>query len=339
MNIRHLPGDLVAWPLLAKEFRTYIRGTRSGVLVAVYVGLLLLALILLYRSVAGQVGMGAPLVSAQIGQALFIGLSLAVQVLTVFLAPAMTVNTISSEHENGTFDVLMMTPASAVHVLLSKLLVALAFIGVLLIAALPLFSVIVLFGGVNLAHQGPVLLTVLLAALMGSILGMFCSVITRQTYSATVLCYAMVVAVVGGTLFAANLWSALNPDQNNVPASYVFANPLSALASALVDTQPRDIASTGTLQPLVILGLLTQGTIVREGANVFVLPLYRATWALYGALSLVLFWACVRVLQVAQARRFWHLSRADVVLALLCAGYAAVLWFSRAWWLPMHGMG
>jgi ABC-type transport system involved in multi-copper enzyme maturation permease subunit len=328
--------DLIGWPLLAKEFRTYIRGARSGALVAIYVGLLLLALILLYRSVVGQVALGAPLVSAQIGQALFIGLSLALQVLTVFLAPAMTVHTMSSEHERGTFDILMMTPASAVHILLSKLLVALAFLLVLLLSALPLFSVIVLFGGVNLAHLGPVVLTVLLSALVGSMLGMFCSVITRQTYLATVLCYAILVSVIGGSLFAANLWSAIHP-QLSVPPGYVLANPLSALASALINTQPPDIVNTGSLQPLIILGLLTQGTIVREGAQFVVLPLYRTTWVLYGATSLVLFWACVRVIHIAQARRFWAVSRSDMVLALLCTGYAVTLWLSRAWWLPAQG--
>lgn len=317
-------------PILFKEFRTQLRGNRAAFLVTLYVGLLLLALHLIYRSVAGQVNFGEPLVSAQIGQALFTGLALALQGLTVYLAPATTVHAISAEYERRTFDMLLTTPLSAPQVLLGKLLAALAFVLLLLVVALPLFSIVILFGGVTLTDIGRVFLTVLLSAVVGSLLGLFCSVVTRQTYAATLICYALLTAIIGGTLFAANLWSVTHSMQP-APPEYVVVNPLSAIASALASARPPEVISTGTLRPLVMLSLLTQGTIIRRGGEVNVLPLYRVTWMLYLGVALFLFWAC---LYAVQPRRRWRISRIDALLLALLVVYALIGWMSRGWWLP-----
>ncbi|NJK79897.1 MAG: ABC transporter permease subunit, partial [Chloroflexaceae bacterium] len=286
----------------------------------------------LYNAVVEQVNLGSPLVSAQIGQVLFIGLTIAVQTLLVFLAPATSVNSISSEHERYTFDILMATPLAAVQILLAKLLVALAFVGLLLVCALPLFSMVVLFGGVELADLGRVLLTVAITNLLGCVLGLFCSVVTRQTYTATLLCYALLIAIIGGTLFAANIWSVTNA-QASAPPEYVVANPLSATAAALASVQPPEVINIGTLRPVAILGLLTQGTVRVDGGAVTVVPVYRATWVLYGGLSLVLFWISLHTVEAVQMRRAWFVSRSDMVLAGLLVLYGVGVWLAREWWL------
>lgn len=326
----------VSWPILSKELRTHIRGNRSAVLLSVYLSLLLVALFWLYTAIIDGTNLGAPLVTAQIGQALFIGLALAVQTLIVFLSPAASINSISGEHERYTLDILLATPLSAAQIVLAKLLVALAFLGLLLVATLPLFSVVMLFGGVVLADLGRVLLTLVLSATLGCVLGLFCSTVTRQTYTATLLCYAILVSLIAGTLFAANLWSVTHANAP-APPTYVVANPLSALASALASTQPPGVVAVGTLRPVAILGLLSQGTLVGGGSNLTVLPLYRTTWVLYTGVSLVLFWGALHTVQAAQYRRFWHISRSDIVLGGLLLLYGALVWFGRAWWLA--GMG
>lgn len=315
------------WPVLVKEFRAQLRGSRAALLITIYVGLLLVALRVFYTSITGRLDFGAPLVSAQIGQALFIGLALAIQLLTVFLAPATTVNAISTEYERRTFDLLLTTPVSPVQLLLGKLLTGVALLLLLLLTALPLLSIVVLFGGVEAVDIGRVLATVLLTAVAGGMLGLFCSTVTRQTYSATLLCYAILVTLLGGSLFVANLWSITNSMQP-APALYVVANPLSALAAALGTARPPEIVTPGTLQPLAILGLLTQGTIT-AGAQPAVLPVYRATWMLYTGAILLLFWVC---LHIVKPRRRWRIGRSDAVMLALAAGYVALVWVSRPWW-------
>lgn len=316
-------------PMLVKEFRTLLRGSRAALLITLYVGLALIAMRLVYSSVAGQVGSGPPIFNAQIGQAMFIGLAVAVQALTIFLAPATTVNSVSSEHERRTYELLMATPLSASQMLLGKLIAGLAFLLLLLLAALPLFSIVLLFGGVGLDDIVRVLATVLGTAVIGCALGLLCSAITRQTYSATLLCYALLVAVVGGTLFMANLWSQVNGFQP-APPSYVVANPLSAIGSALGRTSPPEVVTGETLRPLVLVSLLTQGAVFSQAGERVVLPLYRATLTLYGGVSLLIFWACLHLIRL---RRRWEIGRADAIMLGLVILYALVAWLTQSWWM------
>lgn len=318
-----------AAPVIFKEFAVRMRGSRAALLIGLYVGLAIIAARLLYGVVVGQVDRGAPLVSAQIGQVIFIGLSLGLQALTVFLAPAAAVNAVSSEYERGTVDLLLTTPVAPIQLIAGKLAAALAFMLVLIVAALPVYGVVALFGGVEPADLLRVGATLLLTAVTGCLFGLFCSAVTRQTYSATLLCYALLISLVGGSLFAANVWSLAN-SMGAAPPWIVVANPLSAMAAALIPVQPPAVSLTGGLRPLVLLNMLTRG-VTDLGSLAAPVPLHRATAVLYGAASIGLFWA---TLHLAAPRRRWRLTRLDA--AILCAllGYLVLAYWSRAWWLP-----
>jgi ABC-type transport system involved in multi-copper enzyme maturation permease subunit len=326
-QVRHSSPGLL--PVLRREFRTRLRGYTALTLLSVYLGLLLLVLFLLYDSVTGQLNLGVPLLGPQLGQAIFTGLALAVQALTFFLAPALTLDAVSREYEGRTFEMLQLSSISLLHVLLGKFVMALALLLVMLITTLPLFSVVILFGGVELLDIARVFATIFLSAALGIMLGLCCSALTRQTFTATVICYALLILLVGGTLFAANLWSLLH-GRVDPPASYVVANPLSAAAAALASTRPVDYISVGSLGPLAVLGLLTTGMVEEVGGDTVVLPLYRATWVLYGGAMLLLLWIAVHAVQPMQR---WRPRYEDGVLGLLLLAYVAVAWVFRAWWL------
>jgi ABC-type transport system involved in multi-copper enzyme maturation permease subunit len=304
------------------------------VLISVYLALLLLVSVFFYHSITERLNLGAPLVNAQIGQAMFTALALSLQTLTVFIAPALTVNAISSEYESYAIEMLAVTPLSPMQILLGKLGSALAFLTLLLFATLPLFSMVALFGGVTLADLGYVLLTALISGATGCVLGLFCSAITRQTYTATVLCYALLVSVVGGSMFAANLWSMLH-SLSSAPPGYVVLNPLTAVAAVLSRTSPPDFVTPGTLSPMALLSLLTNGTIVQVAGEQFVLPIYRATWIVYGGLMLFLLWISAHAVQ---RRQPLHLYPFDGVFLVLVLGYTALLWVTVGWWLPGLGV-
>jgi ABC-2 type transport system permease protein len=316
-------------PILLKELRATLRGSRAALLITVYVGLGLIAMRLVYGAVTEQLGSGPPIFSAQVGQAVFIGLALAVQGLTVFLAPATTVNSISAEHERRTYDLILATPLTPAQLLVGKLLTGLAFVLLLLLAALPLFSVVVMFGGVTAGDILRVVAVVLGTAVAGAMLGLFCSAAARQTYTATLLCYALLVALVGGTLLAANFWS-LTHGMEPAPPSYVAANPLSAVASALARTRPPEVVAAETLRPVAALSLLTQGVIAEVQGERVALPLYRATLVLYGGASLLLFWASLHLLR---PRRRWAVDRSDGVMLALGLGYGLLAFLAKQWWL------
>jgi ABC-type transport system involved in multi-copper enzyme maturation permease subunit len=315
-------------PVLLKELRAALRGSRAALLITVYVGLALLAMRLVYGAVADQTGAGAPIFNAQVGQALFIGLALTVQGLTMFLAPATTVNSVSAEYERRTFELLAATPITPAQLLLGKLLTGLAFVLLLLLAVTPLFSVVLLFGGVTVVDIARVLAVILGTAVAGAVLGLFCSALTRQTYMATLLCYTLLVGLVGGTLLAANFWSLTHANQPP-PPRYVAANPLSAVGSALGRTRPPEVISPSSLRPVVALSLLTQGVNVDVQGERVTLPLYRASLTIFGAASLLLFWASLHLVRV---RGRWRLGPADGVMLALCLIYALAAWLARGWW-------
>ncbi|PDW03900.1 ABC transporter permease [Candidatus Viridilinea mediisalina] len=324
----------LAMPILFKEFAVQMRGSRVALLLAIYVGLSSITARLLYGVLVSQLDRGAPLLSAQIGQVLFIGLSLGLQLLTIFLAPALTLHAISSEYERGTALILQTTPITPLQLVTGKLVAALSLLLLLLLAVAPVFSVVFLFGGVTIADLGRMGGLLLLTAFTGCMLGLCCSAATRQTYSATLLCYALLVCLVGGTLLAANIWSLLNA-MRAAPAYYVVANPLSAMAAALVPARPPTDAFVGGLRPLVLLSLLTRGAL-ETGALGGTLPLHRATAVLYGAISLVLFWF---TLHLAAPRRRWRLTKVDAALCMVLLGYLVLVYGAREWWLVGLGIG
>jgi len=133
---------------------------------------------------------------------------------------------------------------------------------------------------------------------------------------------------VGGTLLAANFWSLTHAMQA-APPSYVVANPLSAVGSALAQTRPPEVVSPETLQPVAALSLLTQGVVADLQGSRVALPLYRATLMLYGAGSLLLFWAS---LHLVRPRRRWAPTRDDSVMLALCIAYVALALLTRGWW-------
>ncbi|GAC1403681.1 MAG: hypothetical protein NVSMB65_20270 [Chloroflexota bacterium] len=86
--------------------------------------------------------------SATLGGALFAVLSLFLLLLLLFVTPASTAPAISGERQRQTLDLLLVTRLSTPGIILGKLFAALSFDILLLICALPLFSIVFLFGGV-----------------------------------------------------------------------------------------------------------------------------------------------------------------------------------------------
>jgi ABC-type transport system involved in multi-copper enzyme maturation permease subunit len=319
--------------VLFKEFKVFMRGSRAALILTIYVGLATIAARLLTSAVLEQLDRGAPLLSAQIGQVLFIGLSLGLQALTVFLSPAITLNAISHEYERGAFEMLLVTPVPPLQFVIGKLTTGLAFLLLLQLAVAPVCAVVTLFGGVTVADIARVAGILMITMLAGSVFGLFCSALTRQTYSAVLLCYAVLFMLIGGTLFAASVWSLVNGMQL-APPVFVVANPLSAMGAALSEAQPPVVSFTGGLRPLALLIPLTRG-VANLGDLSDAVPLYRATAVLYAGVSLLLLWATIHL---ALPRRRWRLTTVDAAMALLLLGGVVLAYGFRHWWLAGLGI-
>jgi ABC-2 type transport system permease protein len=186
-------------PVTVKELRGRMRGARAFIILTIYLGILVALVSLVYFGfTASSRGLMAPEVRQNLGKVIF-GVVVAMELfLVIFVSPGLTAGAISSEREQQTFDLLRTTLLPARSLVLGKLLAALSFIFMLLLATLPLQSLSFLFGGV--AREEFVIANILLivSALAYSSLGMLYSSLFKRSLVATVLAYATSILIVFG---------------------------------------------------------------------------------------------------------------------------------------------
>lgn len=315
-------------PIIVKELRSRMREARAFVTLTAVLLLLGTISYLLYRmAVATQSYSYMPL-SPQIGQMLFVALAFLELLMVCAIAPAVTAGAISSEQEKLTYEMLLATPLHPASILWGKLVSALSYVFLLIFAAIPMSSLIFIFGGVSPRDMVKALVVLVTVTVTFGILGLFMSVWLRRTSRATVLSYLFVAALLFGTLFVYIAVGIIR--QAEPPRWLLVANPLSALASALSQTTGFD---TPVFSLLNYLGMglsgnlrMLSGTTISQTA--IPRPLYHYSLPFYAGLSLVLYLLSTRL--ILPARR-WRLKFNEILLAialLLCLGGVVTLAFT-----------
>jgi ABC-type transport system involved in multi-copper enzyme maturation permease subunit len=258
-----------------KELRGRMRGRRAFVVVTIYLALLSLLAFAVYvylkqTAVAGanttiiDPGFGRPGVpfppdgtvtsngtalSAAIGHAMF-GALLAVETLLIMvLAPAFTTGAISMEREKQTLDLLVTTPLSTLGMVVGKLISALSYVFLLIIASIPLASLVFVFGAVGPEDLVRGYLVLFAVAFGMGALGMFMSALTKRTQTATVLTYVLVLLLTVGTVALHQFWlvAARRPTTSSLvittrslgaPEAVLYLNPFAADADLVCTTAP-----------------------------------------------------------------------------------------------------
>ena len=180
--------------MLAKELRGRMRGARAFVVLSVYL-LFLGGFALLLYYLATAAARDNPAQPA--GKTVFLGLVAFELGLVCFLAPSFTAGTISGERERHSYDILMTTAYPLPLVVAAKYLAALAYVFLLIVAALPLLSIAVLLGGVS-PEEVLIAFGMLVASTLGfGAVGLCFSAWGRSTIAAAALAYgAMLLPVV-----------------------------------------------------------------------------------------------------------------------------------------------
>jgi len=236
-------------PVVLKELRGRMRGARAFIVLTVYLLLLSGFVTLLYSLyIASTSDVYAAPDRQLLGKFVFGGVVAIEMLLVCFITPAFTVGAVSGERERQTYDLLRTTLLSEQALILGKLLAAMSYVFMLLLAALPLQSLAFLLGGV--APEEVVVATLLLTmtAFLFGAAGVFFSSMMRRTLGATVLTYAFVLlatlglpillfpmAIVSGPLFGYNT----PPVELQIALLYAFGlliatNPVATLIATEV---------------------------------------------------------------------------------------------------------
>jgi ABC-type transport system involved in multi-copper enzyme maturation permease subunit len=208
-------GEAV-WTIMVKELRSRMRGRRAPMVLTAYLAVLALIAYGVYvvvapvaRDAAAIPGAGLSQANASrfVGQSIFAVLSVLQIVLVSMIAPAFTAGQISLEREKQTLDLLISTPMRPGAIIIGKLLTALAFVVLLIVAAVPITAIVLMYGGASIddiVRQQVLLLAV--ATGFGAV-GLFASTLMKRTQAATVLTYGAVVTLTLGSAMVFAFWA------------------------------------------------------------------------------------------------------------------------------------
>ena len=222
----------VFWnPIVAKEYRSRMRTWKSPLAMMVYILLIggigfLVFSLLTYSNSSGVIG------GSNYGQILFSVLVGFQVILLTFVTPALTAGAISSERERQTLDLLFVTRIAPFSIIWGKLLASMSFVFLLLILSVPIFSLVFLFGGIELDQVAYAFLVTLVTALTFGALGIAFSTWLRRSLVATVVSYVAAFVLIVGTLaFGLFFPTDIDPNAKKAPAppAVTYLSPVISL--------------------------------------------------------------------------------------------------------------
>ncbi len=146
---------------------------------------------------------------ARFGSTLFQILAPLQLAIMVFFAALTTASAVSQEKDRRTLDLLLMTRLSNSELVLGKLMASLLNVLVVLVAGLPLFMAITLFGGVSTGQVLRVFTVTVGAAMAAGSLGSLLALWREKTFQALALTVLVLVFWIGG-------WEALRAYGRNL---------------------------------------------------------------------------------------------------------------------------
>jgi ABC-2 type transport system permease protein len=227
-------------PIVEKELRSRMRTGRASLLISFYLltlaGVGWFTYVIVQRQASGGVANGE--LSVHVGTTIFRALAGWELVLILFIAPVLTAAAIAGEKERQTLDLLLCTRVRPSSIVIGKLVASLLFALLLLVASVPVFSVVFLFGGVELSQVIGVAAVLGVTAVVIGAIGLLCSTVMRRPTGATVVAYIiaflyLVVPLGTSIIFPTSVAS------RTVQTYAEIANPAFALGSTLLDTPIR----------------------------------------------------------------------------------------------------
>ncbi|MDN7241412.1 ABC transporter permease [Planococcus sp. N028] len=190
---------LLANPVLVKEIKLRFRSMKSFTGILFYLlamSIFVFGFILLTTSFSGS-GYFRPDESFM----LFTMMTYIQLGLIVFITPALTAGTISTEREKQTLNILLTTSQSSFQIIFGKMTSSIAFLLLMIVSGLPIYSLVFLYGGVSPSQLLAIFLFYFLTLLTIGSLGVMFSTLIRKTIVAIIVTYGAMIFLVAVTGF------------------------------------------------------------------------------------------------------------------------------------------
>jgi ABC-2 type transport system permease protein len=263
-------------PVLSKEFRLRMRSARTPWVLSLYL-LVMGGIVLTYISLQTA---GGGYFNPEGSRILFMLLSALQLVFIGFVTPGLTAGLISGERERQTLAVLLTTNLSTASIVISKLVAALSFMTLLIVSTMPLYAIVLLFGGVSPLQFVQIFGFYFVAMFFIGSVGVLYSVLIQRTGVATVLAYATVAVIVVGTLivgmFAAQFYALdQTSPQPQMPfwvTVWFLLNPMVDFMSIFFANELPFIDQTDVNPYLFFLSVYGVSGVVLLGFSIYLLP-------------------------------------------------------------------
>ena len=174
-----------------------MRGRRAFVILTVYLALICGFVTVMYLGFALG-GSNRSTETRVAGKSIFVAILSVQTFLAVFISPAFTAASITGEKERQTYDLLRTTLLSPRALISGKLLSALSYVILLILAAVPLQSVAFFLWGVSFIELFVSQLLMVVSATAFGMVGLYVSSLMRTTIASTVTTYALVLLLLIG---------------------------------------------------------------------------------------------------------------------------------------------
>lgn len=146
-------GIIIGNPVFVKEFRVLLRQQRSRSVLTFYLAILVVIVFILYGTIMSTNTISPdPDIRRTLGKIIFHAIVFLQLVAIMFITPLFSSDSITSEKESKSLDLLRITLQSPASIITGKLFSGFMFILLLLLISLPLKSSAYLLGGITLSE-------------------------------------------------------------------------------------------------------------------------------------------------------------------------------------------
>lgn len=233
-------------PVLRREIKTSLRSWRMYVSSAIYLSIMFLAVFLFVSYTQFPLfSRGIDLQNTIVFYLMFSGLQFA---SISFISPALTAGSISGERERQTLDLMILTKMSSFSIIFGKLLASLSSILIMLILSLPIFAIVLNYGGISLLDVFSMFAFFIINSCMLASIGIFFSTVFKKTSISTVVSYIFMLCIYGLNIVIYLVYYIIT--MNNVSSAM-------STSSATVTTNLSSIAIVLGLGTNPVIGFLS----------------------------------------------------------------------------------
>ncbi len=263
-------------PVALREMKSRVRGPRTLALFFAYLAVLAVFIFVVYlrKGATTTYSYGGTLLSGnygptrnfETGQDIFLSIFLYLIFMVAVVTPAVCGSLVSREMEEGTYDLLLVTPVKGRTLVYGKLIGSIGYLFMLILATLPLTCIVFVFGGVGPEDVAAGYAIVLMETVVFSIISLFFSALFRLTNIAIIFTYFVIaLLLLGVPVASSSLVASINADPTrpaangfrvdprtdpdfDLPKRMLVLNPFAALGSVLAPNAPYRPSSSEDLQ-------------------------------------------------------------------------------------------